>query len=126
LYLIPSFFFYRAFSVAKKLLELKEGIAPILVSSVHKEQDSLHMLDPSGNKEVKKELEDCKQRINRNLQTDFEVASSSVVVRKMAVGPLVLQSLHTALKKVGKLRRHLFEILALLKLCWNSLKKCLT
>ena len=73
------------------------------------------MLDPSGNKEDKKELEDCKQRINRNLQTDFEVASSSVAVREMAVGPLVLQSLHTALKKVGNPRRHLFEILALLK-----------
>lgn len=73
------------------------------------------MLDPSGNKEVKKALDKCKQRINRNLQTDFDVASSSVAVREMAVGPSCLYSMHKALKKVGNPRKHLLEIRAIMK-----------
>jgi inositol hexakisphosphate/diphosphoinositol-pentakisphosphate kinase len=46
-----------AASFAKGMLELEGDIPPILVSLVHKEKTSGHMLDPSGNKEVKKDLE---------------------------------------------------------------------
>lgn len=48
-----------AASFAKGMLELEGDIPPILVSLVHKEKTSGHMLDPSGNKEVKKDLEVC-------------------------------------------------------------------
>jgi inositol hexakisphosphate/diphosphoinositol-pentakisphosphate kinase len=77
---------------------------------VHKEHGSLHMLDPSGNKEVKKALDKCKQRINHNLQTDFDVTSSSAAARETAVGPSCLYSMHKALMKVGNPRKHLMEI----------------
>lgn len=53
---------------------------------VHKEKSSIHMLDPSGNKEVKAELNKCKERINRVLQTDFQVQDSSVEKREEIVG----------------------------------------
>lgn len=57
-----------AAAFAKGLLELEGDLPPILVSLVHKEKGSMHMLDPTGNKEVKKELDICKDRITANLQ----------------------------------------------------------
>ena len=39
-----------AAAFAKGLLELEGDLPPILVSLVHKEKGSMHMLDPSGNK----------------------------------------------------------------------------
>jgi len=49
-----------AAAFAKGMLELEGELPPILVSLVHKEKTSTHMLDPSGNKEVKISLEQCK------------------------------------------------------------------
>ena len=46
-----------AASFAKGMLELEGDIPPILLSLVHKDKGSGHMLDPSGNKEVKGDLE---------------------------------------------------------------------
>ena len=53
-----------AVSFAKGMLELEGELPHILVSLVHKEKESIHMLDPSGNKEVKEEPERYKTRVN--------------------------------------------------------------
>jgi len=99
---------------AKGLLELEGEIPPILVSLVHKEKDSIHMLDPSGNKEVKKELEICKKKINENLQKDVDFDKTSVEEHEQIVGPAELTSLHTALQEVKNPRKALFEIRAMM------------
>ena len=66
-----------AAAFAKGLLELEGDLPPILVSLVHKEKGSMHILDPSGNKEVKLELDECKDRISENLQRDIDISSAS-------------------------------------------------
>jgi len=96
-----------AASFAKGMLELEGDIPPILVSLVHKEKDSIHMLDPSGNKEVKQELNRCKERINEALQADFDVDSCPVEQREKCVGPRSLFSIHKALRSVGNPRKTL-------------------
>ncbi len=99
-----------AAAFAKGLLELEGEITPILVSLVHKERNSHHMLDPSGNKEVKKEMEACKVEVNRNLQQDFDI--DKVDERKVegVIGPPDMKSLHNALHQVGNPRKTLFAI----------------
>ena len=97
---------------AKGLLELEGEIPPILVSLVHKEKDSIHMLDPSGNKEVKRELEICKKKINENLQRDVDFDKTSVEEHEQIVGPVELTSIHTALREVKNPRKALFAIRA--------------
>lgn len=82
-----------AASFAKGMLELEGDIPPILVSLVHKEKSSIHMLDPSGNNEVKKELNNCKERINEALQADFDVDKCPVEQREKRVGPRSLFSI---------------------------------
>jgi len=78
-----------AAAFAKGLLELEGDLPPILVSLVHKEKGSMHMLDPSGNKEVKMELDECKEKITANLQKDVDIKSAGpkvleqMVVRKL-------------------------------------------
>jgi inositol hexakisphosphate/diphosphoinositol-pentakisphosphate kinase len=103
-----------AAAFAKGLLELEGEIPPILVSLVHKEKNSHHMLDPSGNKEVKKILETCKKRINTKLQEDIDVSQMSGKELEPFVGPKGLLSLHSALRKVGNPRKVLFEIRVLI------------
>lgn len=99
-----------AAAFAKGLLELEGEIPPILVSLVHKETDSLHMLDPSGNKEVRKELDQCKERINVNLQQDVNYEKLTLAEREELVGPASSISLHEGLRKVGNPRKTLFNI----------------
>ncbi len=99
-----------AAAFAKGLLELEGSIPPILVSLVHKEKDSLHMLDPSGNKAVKEELEVCKREVNEQLQKSFDVATATPAVIEAAVGPKMLVSLRESLKKVGNPQETLFAI----------------
>ena len=99
-----------AAAFAKGLLELEGDLPPILVSLVHKEKGSMHMLDPSGNKEVKMELEICKERITNNLQKDIDIESASVEEREQLVGPAELTSLHRALKALGNPRKTLLKI----------------
>jgi hypothetical protein len=48
---------------------------------------SMHMLDPSGNKEVKLELDECKERITANLQRDIDVKDASEEDLEHLVGP---------------------------------------
>lgn len=67
------------------------------------------MLDPSGNKNVKKKLEVCKEKVNANLQKDFNVDGMSKEFLKDIVGP-TSSSLNEALGKVGNPRKALFEI----------------
>lgn len=103
-----------AAACAKGLLELEGEIPPILVSLVHKEKDSIHMLDPSGNKDVKMELDQCKQKINVNLQKDVDFCDSSVEEHEQIVGPRTLTSLHHALQQVRNPRQTLFKIRGLM------------
>ena len=58
-------------------------------------------LDPSGNKEVKKDLDKCKEMINLNMQKDVEYDKMSREERESLVGPERLSSLHLALKEIG-------------------------
>ena len=90
-----------AAAFAKGMLELEGDIPPILVSLVHKEKDSRHMLDPSGNKEVKKDLDRCKKMINLNMQRDVDYDKMTTEQREGLVGPERLTSLHRALKEIG-------------------------
>jgi len=45
------------------------------------------MLDPSGNKEVKIELDECKEKITANLQRDIDVNAASEEELEQLVGP---------------------------------------
>lgn len=45
------------------------------------------MLDPSGNKEVKIELDECKEKITANLQRDIDVSVASEEDLEQLVGP---------------------------------------
>lgn len=99
-----------AAAFAKGLLELEGDLPPILVSLVHKEKGSLHMLDPSGNKEVKMELDECKEKITANLQRDIDATAATSEEIEQLVGPEELTSLRDALRQVGNPRRTLFAI----------------
>ncbi len=68
------------------------------------------MKDPSGNKEVKMELDECKERITANLQKDIDVEKALVGEREQLVGPSELKSLHKALKSIGNPRKTLMKI----------------
>jgi inositol hexakisphosphate/diphosphoinositol-pentakisphosphate kinase len=99
-----------AAAFAKGLLELEGDLPPILVSLVHKEKGSLHMLDPSGNKEVKMELDECKEKITANLQRDIDIGTAKESEIEQLVGPMALTSLRNALENVGNPRKTLFAI----------------
>lgn len=70
----------------------------------------MQMLDPSGNKEVKAELDELKEKINADLQKDIEIRDISVEEREKLVGPRQIKSLHEALIRMGNPRRSLFNI----------------
>ena len=55
------------------MLELEGELTPILVSLVHREKETIHMLDPSGNAEIKKELEECKHHLHQMMQQDVDL-----------------------------------------------------
>ena len=99
-----------AAAFAKGLLELEGEIPPILVSLVHKEKGSMHMLDPSGDKEVKVELDECKERITANLQRDVDWRDTTEEERNQMVGPANLHSMRDALAEVGNPRAALMDI----------------
>eukprot|EP00934_Nitzschia_sp_Nitz4_P000211 Nitzschia sp. Nitz4//scaffold133_size116822//59458//63473//NITZ4_003808-RA/size116822-processed-gene-0.32-mRNA-1//1//CDS//3329535399//211//frame0 len=99
-----------AAAFAKGLLELEGEIPPILVSLVHKEKGSMHMLDPSGDKEVKLELDECKERITANLQRDIDFKDTMEKDREQMVGPRELRGMREALAEVGNPRKTLMEI----------------
>lgn len=90
-----------AAAFSKGLLELEGDLPPILVSLVHKEKDSQHMLDHTGHTAVEKDLKRCKDRINIMMQTDINFEEMTKEVRESLVGPERLVSLHRALKKIG-------------------------
>jgi inositol-hexakisphosphate/diphosphoinositol-pentakisphosphate 1-kinase len=97
-----------AAAFAKGLLELEGDLPPILVSLVHKER--VHMLDPSGDKEVKVELDECKAKITENLQRDIDVATATEDELRTLVGPPELTSLREAITVVGNPRVMLFKL----------------
>ena len=99
-----------AAAFAKGLLELEGDLPPILVSLVHKEKGSMHMLDPSGNKEVKMELDECKEKITANLQRDIDVSQASEEDLEHLVGPPEITSLRQAIREVYNPRKTLFKI----------------
>jgi inositol hexakisphosphate/diphosphoinositol-pentakisphosphate kinase len=99
-----------AAAFAKGLLELEGDLPPILVSLVHKEKGSMHMLDPSGNKEVKAELDECKERITNNLQRDVDICTATEDDLEQLVGPPDITSLRRAVRAVGNPRQTLVKI----------------
>ncbi|KAL7543874.1 hypothetical protein ACHAXR_013260 [Thalassiosira sp. AJA248-18] len=99
-----------AAAFAKGMLELEGDLPPILVSLVHKEKDSRHMLDPSGNKSVKADLDKCKEIINLNMQKDIDYDKLSTEERERLVGPERLVSIHRALQEIGNPRKTLIAI----------------
>ena len=68
------------------------------------------MLDPSGNKEVKLELDECKEKITANLQRDIEVATASHDDLEQLVGPKEIVSLRNAVAALGNPRQALKQI----------------
>lgn len=56
------------------MLELEGELTPILVSLVHREKQTIHMLDPSGNNEIKRELEACKHHLHTMMQQDIDLS----------------------------------------------------
>lgn len=99
-----------AAACAKGLLELEGEIPPILVSLVHKEKGSMHMLDPSGDKEAKLELDECKERITNTLQRDIDFENTVEEDREQMVGPPELTAMREALAEVGNPRKMLMKI----------------
>jgi inositol hexakisphosphate/diphosphoinositol-pentakisphosphate kinase len=114
-----------AAAFAKGLLELEGDLPPILVSLVHKEKGSMHMLDPSGNKEVKMELDECKEKITENMQRDIDVRTAKAADLEQLVGPAELSSLHAALAKLGNPRKMLFQIHQTMGLLISQLEEML-
>jgi inositol hexakisphosphate/diphosphoinositol-pentakisphosphate kinase len=70
----------------------------------------MHMLDPSGDKEVKSELDECKERITANLQRDIDFRATTEEDRNQMIGPEELHSMLDALAEVGNPRAALMEI----------------
>jgi len=99
-----------AAAFAKGLLDLEGDIPPILVSLVHKEKGSMHMLDPSGDKDVKLELDECKEKISQHLQEDIDWRDMTEEDRIRLVGPPMVTSLRDALAKIGNPRKALQTI----------------
>jgi len=101
-----------AAAFAKGMLELEGDLPPILVSLVHKEKDSMHMLDPSGNKEVKAALEKCKETIHEKLQADIDFSKLMLGDPKLTEIGVVSKdsSLLAALKELKSPRKRLHEI----------------
>jgi inositol hexakisphosphate/diphosphoinositol-pentakisphosphate kinase len=114
-----------AAAFAKGLLELEGDLPPILVSLVHKEKGSMHMLDPSGNKEVKMELDECKEKITENMQRDIDVKTAKEADLEQLVGPRELDSLRDALGKLGNPRKMLFQIHETMGLLISQLEEML-
>jgi inositol hexakisphosphate/diphosphoinositol-pentakisphosphate kinase len=114
-----------AAAFAKGLLELEGDLPPILVSLVHKEKGSMHMLDPSGNKEVKVELDECKEKITENMQRDIDVLTAKEADLEQLVGPAELSSLRSALVKLGNPRKMLFQIHQTMGLLISQLEEML-
>ncbi|GMH48361.1 hypothetical protein TL16_g00275 [Triparma laevis f. inornata] len=102
-----------AAAFAKGMLELEGELPPILVSLVHKEKESVHMLDPSGNKEVKVALEACKEKLHKQLQLDYDFDKAKVgecdVLEQMGVVS-ESSSMYEALKNLRNPRTCLFSI----------------
>jgi inositol hexakisphosphate/diphosphoinositol-pentakisphosphate kinase len=114
-----------AAAFAKGLLELEGEIPPILVSLVHKEKGSMHMLDPSGDKEVKLELDECKEKITANLQREIDFREASEDDRLQMVGPPNLTSMRDALAEIGNPRRTLMEIVKTMRYLIEQLEEML-
>lgn len=70
----------------------------------------MHMLDPSGNKDVKKELDECKEKITANLQRDIDITTAGEDDLSQLVGPPQLTSLRSALQEIGNPRKVLKQI----------------
>jgi len=101
-----------AAAFAKGMLELEGELPPILVSLVHKEKESNHMLDPSGNKEVKKMLEKCKTQISTTLQADKDFScfpATHASFREVGVTSSK-SAIYSALQEIKNPRNTLFSI----------------
>jgi hypothetical protein len=65
------------------------------------------MLDPSGDKDSKLELDECKEKITANLQQDIDWREMTEEDRARMVGPPELTAMRDALAEVGNPRKTL-------------------
>jgi inositol-hexakisphosphate/diphosphoinositol-pentakisphosphate 1-kinase len=70
----------------------------------------MHMLDPSGNKEVKMILDDIKDKVTANLQRDIDVNQANEEDLDLLVGPKESVSLRDAIRRIGNPRKALDKI----------------
>jgi hypothetical protein len=52
----------------------------VQVSLVHRERQTNLMLDPSGNAEIKRELEECKHHLHQMMQQDVDLRSVHIII----------------------------------------------
>uniref|UniRef100_A0A7S1UJP9 Inositol hexakisphosphate and diphosphoinositol-pentakisphosphate kinase n=1 Tax=Phaeomonas parva TaxID=124430 RepID=A0A7S1UJP9_9STRA len=97
-----------AAAFASGMLELEGDLTPILASLVKVEKH--HMLDPSGNKSIKKLMDDCKEFIDRCMQADIDLTPALIA----AMVPSGQKSIVRALERIGNPRRALERIYALI------------
>ena len=81
----------------------------------------MHMLDPSGNKEVKAELDICKEKITANLNRNIDVVDANEEDLEHLIGPEELTSLRRALLELVNPREALFKIHETMKLLLSQL-----
>ncbi|KAG5181367.1 histidine phosphatase superfamily-domain-containing protein [Tribonema minus] len=100
-----------AAAFAKGFLELEGGLTPILVSLVHKEKSSGMMLDQTGNKDIKKDMDRCKAFIKKVLDTDVDMSEEAI----RAVVPASQESVMGALRKLRNPQARLREVMGLME-----------
>lgn len=97
-----------AAAFAQGMLELEGDLTPILASLV--KVDNHKMLDPSGNKDIKDLMEDCKRFVDRCMQADVDLSDALIE----AMVPSRQSSIVRALKQIGNPRRSLARIYSLI------------
>lgn len=93
-----SFYLYNLIELASESYPFSNGLG------------SMHMLDPSGNKEVKMILDEIKDKITAHLQREIDVNAANEEDLEQLVGPKDLVSLRDALQKIGNPRVALDKI----------------
>ncbi|CAM9583380.1 unnamed protein product [Discosporangium mesarthrocarpum] len=102
-----------AASFAKGFLELEGELPPILVSLVHKVNNnasSVTMLDRSGNKDIKKDLNRSKEFLSHTLGLDANLSREHIKTIVPAGQESVRSALHWLGNPVAKLR-HLLDLM---------------
>ncbi|CAM9421282.1 unnamed protein product [Chrysoparadoxa australica] len=95
-----------AAAFAKGFLELEGDLTPILVSLVHKEKSSDMMLDQSGNKDIKKDMERSKNFQSKVMEVGKDLPEEAI----RGSVPAGQESVIDALRKLSNPRARLKEL----------------